>query len=212
MHASRVGTLRARSVAVPVALRTLVALLALLVGLAGPGARPAGATSPTGSTPKDGSTITAPPPFVAVDFSEPVIPAFGQGLEVFDAAGTKVDTGPLYSSELTRVAAKMPATLPPGAYTARYQVQSPNGPILKGQITFTLADPNAVDTSSGTNWWRIASWGALAVTALLLLFQVFLLVLADPEDRQRLQREAAVAAAITLGATVVLAVLAATVG
>ena len=31
MHASRVGTLRARSVAVPVALRTLVALLALLV-------------------------------------------------------------------------------------------------------------------------------------------------------------------------------------
>lgn len=199
----------------PSAIRTLavglLALVALVLSLVA-GTGPAGATTPTGSTPKDGSVVTTPPAVVAVDFTGPVIPAFGQGLEVFDASGTKVDTGPLYSSELTRVAAKMPATLAPGVYTARYQVQEPNGPILRGQISFTLADPAVATASGGTNWWRIASWGALAVTALLLLFQLFLAFLADPGDRSRLQREAAVAGGVTLAATIVLAVLAATLG
>jgi copper resistance protein C len=88
--------------------------------------------------PRVGSTVDAPSG-VTLFFTEPIEFAFSR-LEVADATGRKVETGPPEQPGPDRLAVTLP-TLSPGEYTVRWAVVSVDTHSTEGRFTFSVKEP-----------------------------------------------------------------------
>jgi methionine-rich copper-binding protein CopC len=91
------------------------------------------------SVPARRAVLTRPPDRVQLWFNEPIEPRFSR-VSVWNAAGQQVDLSDLRvdpgNPKLLSVG--LPASLPPGAYAARYRVLSVDGHVVEGELPFTL--------------------------------------------------------------------------
>ncbi|MFA9443952.1 copper resistance CopC/CopD family protein [Egicoccus sp. AB-alg6-2] len=130
-----------------------VATRALLVGLLSFGwlflhALPAaGHASLTETLPADGSRLEAAPASVVLRFNEPV-DAPTDGVRVYDADATRVDTGPAATASPGEVAVGLPPSLPDGGYVVTYRVISADSHPIAGTVAFTVGDADAVDDAT----------------------------------------------------------------
>ena len=88
--------------------------------------------------PRVGSTVEAPGA-VTLFFTEPIEAAFSR-LEVADAKGKKVESGPPRHPSPDRLEVTLP-TLPPGEYTVRWAVVSIDTHATEGSFTFSVKEP-----------------------------------------------------------------------
>ncbi len=191
----------------------LAGLLAVLVVLA-PGRAEAHAVLEGGSV-FDGQVLEVAPEELFLDFNEGISAPRG-GLRVFDADGTRVDTGGTFQTDdaddLVRVA--LEPGLAEGTYAVTYRVTSADGHPVNGAFVFSIgAEAGAADAllgqvfSSGADRpWAVAAaivrWVAYAgvlLAAGVALTAAWLrgTVLAAGSAVDRLARRSAVAVAVT---------------
>src|SRR5258706_1077558 len=72
--------------------------------------------------PRVGSTVHGAPASLTVTFTEPIEASFSR-LEVFDAKGRRIDSGPLEHPQPDQLRVSLPA-VPPGDYTVHWAVTS----------------------------------------------------------------------------------------
>lgn len=96
-----------------------------------------------GSFPAQGQHVDKAPPWVEVQFNEPVAAAFTP-LVVRDSRGQQVDLGDaaVDKDDPTKVTVSLKQPLPPGLYTASYRVTSLDGHPVDGVIAFTVGATN----------------------------------------------------------------------
>jgi methionine-rich copper-binding protein CopC len=92
-----------------------------------------------GSVPADGSVLSAPPPQVVLDFSEP---ARLTAAWIQRSGGPKQKLEPLPQQSAASVAVTVPA-LKPGAYELSWRALSADGHIVPGHIHFTVTPAGA---------------------------------------------------------------------
>ena len=86
--------------------------------------------------PRVGSTVGPPPSALVLTFTEGVEPAFSK-VELTDASGKRVDTGPLEHPESNVITVSLPG-LVPGSYTVSWSVVSVDTHPTDGRFTFTV--------------------------------------------------------------------------
>jgi len=160
-------------------------LTVVLVGLAillGGGLLAASAASAhatvAGSTPVDGSRLSAAPKTVEIDFDQAVSIGANVGyLRVLDQSGKRVDTGSTQhpGGDSTKIAVSLTSGLGDGTYTASFRVVSSDSHPVAGAIRFVvgsgalssaIATPSAVDGVTGTVY-DVVRWVAYAGFILL---------------------------------------------
>jgi hypothetical protein len=121
--------------------RLASALLAIVVALGGWPTRGAAHAALVSSAPAARSTLSLPPPRVALTFSERLEPAYAR-LSVWNDAGAQVDLkdGALDRDTRKVLAVSLPP-LPPGRYTVRYRVLSVDGHVVEASFAFTVGSP-----------------------------------------------------------------------
>lgn len=122
------------------ALRRLVALVALLLGVAALVPAAAGAHASLEATaPQNGAVLDRAPARVVFRFSEHVEGSFG-ALRVVDERGRRVDDGRVARPDGRRdaLAVGLRAGTPKGAYAATYRVVSADGHPVSGGVTFVV--------------------------------------------------------------------------
>src|SRR5438094_702135 len=88
--------------------------------------------------PRVGSTVGSPPSSLTLRFTEGVEAAFSK-VEVTDATGKRIETGPLEHPESNVIAVSLPG-LAPGSYTVSWSVVSVDTHPTDGHFTFTVKD------------------------------------------------------------------------
>lgn len=134
-----------------------------------------------GTTPADGSQLTAGPTEVVLTFSEDV-QALGTAVLVRDESGQDVTSGGLTIDGAVVTQALGPIT-EQGTYTTSYRVVSADGHPVAGEMTFTVtgvpgsavaatpSQPAAVQTAPDVKApvSRLTSWAWLFVSAVLIV-------------------------------------------
>lgn len=164
----------------------------------------------TGSSPSDGEAFDTSPGEVSLSFNEPVAANEGS-LRVFDADGTRVDSGPVEDDDDATVAVGLP-DLGDGAYVAAYRVVSADSHPITGTITFTVGDAQALDAEAvaaiagpgagplgtvGSVLRGIGYVGTLLAAGAVMFAAV---VARGPADRRRAERVGRPAAMVGAGA------------
>ena len=90
------------------------------------------------ATPAVGATVREAPGEVAIEFTESVEPKFST-IEVRDAAGARVDTGPAHLAGGAARLAVAVGALRPGPYTVVWHVVSTDTHRTQGHYGFTVA-------------------------------------------------------------------------
>lgn len=126
---------------------TRLALAAAVVLLVLPASAAAHATLEQ-TTPARGATLAQAPGQVEFRFDESVDASLG-AVQVFDSAGHAVQRGGAFhpGGSGARVAVRLPADLPHGAYTATYRVISADSHPVSGGFTFTVGHAAAAGRS-----------------------------------------------------------------
>jgi methionine-rich copper-binding protein CopC len=129
----------------------LPAALALVAALLLPAAPASAHDFPTGSSPKAGSTVTAPLRSVSVTFDEAVL-TYGRGSTVlrvigpdgrhFEAACPRVD------DRTVSVAARLGGA---GRYTVSWRVVSADGHAVTDSLVFTYRPPSGTAAAAGSS-------------------------------------------------------------
>ena len=158
---------------------TVLLLLTALIGLGLLGATSVSAhATVAGSTPVDGSRLTAAPKSVEIDFDQAVSIGTNVGyLHVIDQSGKRVDTGTTEhpGGDASKIDVNLADGLGDGTYTASFRIISADSHPVAGAIRFvvgngaltsTFATPSAVDGATGTAF-DIVRWTAFAGFALL---------------------------------------------
>lgn len=135
----------------PTALRVLVA--AALVGAAGLlAAPPASAHNVVVSTsPKDGTTVTAAPTQVVLNFEEAPLPG-GTAIVVTGPDGESATAGKTVITDASAAVPLVPLTVP-GKYTVSYRSASDDGHTITGTFAFTVPEsvlPSPTPTATPT--------------------------------------------------------------
>jgi copper resistance protein C len=89
--------------------------------------------------PRVGSTVSPPPAVLTLAFTEPIEAAFSR-VEVTDAAGKRIETGPLEHPAPATITVSLPA-LVPGSYTVTWAVVSVDTHPTEGHFTFSVKGP-----------------------------------------------------------------------
>jgi len=89
----------------------------------------------TASSPADRTSLTTPPPYVSITFSETVSSSLG-GLDVLDGEGRRVDEGTLERPSADTLRIGLRSGLADGTYIANYRVISADGHAISGAIVF----------------------------------------------------------------------------
>jgi len=89
--------------------------------------------------PRVGSTLSSPPAALTLAFTEPIEAAFSR-VEVTDAAGKRIETGPLQHPAPATIAVSLPG-LGPGSYTVTWAVVSVDTHPTEGHFTFSVKGP-----------------------------------------------------------------------
>jgi len=89
--------------------------------------------------PRVGSTVSSPPAAVTLTFTEPIEAAFSR-VEVTDAGGRRVETGPLQHPAPTTITVSLPG-LAPGSYTVSWAVVSVDTHPTEGHFQFIVKGP-----------------------------------------------------------------------
>ncbi|CAB4845914.1 MAG: hypothetical protein F2911_08275 [Actinobacteria bacterium] len=101
----------------------------------------------TGSTPADGSVVTAPPAQIRMTFTDEVV-TIGVAVIVVGPDGVRVARGKPVVDGLAVTQGLVPLTVS-GAYTVSYRVVSSDGHPISGKLRFTATlPPVASDASS----------------------------------------------------------------
>ena len=100
----------------------------------------------TRSEPRAKARLEQPPRLVELWFSDALSQGFST-IEVTDAQGGRVDSGPVTHAEGDKKAQVGLRELGPGAYTVTYKVVSVDEHTIRGKFTFTVAEPAAAATS-----------------------------------------------------------------
>jgi copper transport protein len=159
-------------------LLTLAILLGLgVLGVLGAASASAHATV-AGSTPVDGSRLTAAPKSVEIDFDQAVSIGTNVGyLRVVDQSGKRVDTGTTQhpDGDASKIAVNLASALGDATFTASFRVVSSDSHPIAGAIRFVVgngalspayATPSAVDGATGLAF-DLVRWLAFAGFALL---------------------------------------------
>lgn len=155
--------------------RLALALLAALTALALVAA-PAGAhANLVRSSPSPGTAVDPAPPVVYAEFSEAIDLGYSS-LEVLDANGQSVTTGPTEADPTTRTAMLVPvAELAAGTYVVVWRTLSVvDGHVIRGSFAFGVGEPVAADVAVAVA--SIESSPAAAVSRWLLFMGVALLI------------------------------------
>ena len=86
--------------------------------------------------PRVGSTVSSPPAALALTFTEPIEAAFSR-VEVTDAAGKRIEIGPLQHPTPATITVSLPG-LAPGSYMVSWSVVSVDTHATDGHFTFTV--------------------------------------------------------------------------
>jgi len=89
--------------------------------------------------PRVGSTVHSAPTGLSLAFTEPVEPAFSR-VEVADAAGKRIETGPVEHPAPKTLTVSLPG-LAPGSYTVTWSVVSVDTHSTEGHFTFSVQGP-----------------------------------------------------------------------
>ena len=89
--------------------------------------------------PRVGSTVGSPPSSLTLRFTEGVEAAFSK-VEVTDATGKRIETGPLEHPESNVIAVSLPG-LAPGSYTVSWSVVSVDTHPTEGHFAFVVKGP-----------------------------------------------------------------------
>ena len=125
----------------------VVALVTMIVLLAGSGATPAFAHAGLeGSTPAASSVLETSPPLISLDFDEDIdVPL--TSIELFDAASTPIALGaPTQGADGSIVQASVPA-LGDGTYAVVWRVTSADGHVVTGAFSFQIGTGAGVDSA-----------------------------------------------------------------
>ncbi len=112
-------------------------LLLVATVLVLPRAAPAHAF-PEAEEPKVGSTVTAPPQQVSIQFNAPIEALFSR-LDVVDRSGQSADEGTPQVNADTRTLTMHLKPLTLGEYTVKWSVVAKDGHRTEGSYTFTVA-------------------------------------------------------------------------
>ena len=89
--------------------------------------------------PRVGSTVSSPPAALALTFTEPIEAAFSR-VEVTDAAGKRIETGPLQHPAPATITVSLPG-LAPGSYKVTWAVVSVDTHPTEGHFAFVVKGP-----------------------------------------------------------------------
>ena len=89
--------------------------------------------------PRVGSTVSSPPAVLTLAFTEPIEAAFSR-VEVRDAAGKRIETGPLEHPAPATITVSLPG-LAPGRYTVAWAVVSVDTHPTEGHFEFVVKGP-----------------------------------------------------------------------
>jgi len=159
--------------------------------------------------PADAGRVDATPAQVVVRFSEPVQLLQPTDLQVVDATGNPVSSGPgrVQPSDASVIEVPVRDGLPPGTYTTRWRVVSADGHIIPGAAVFALGDvpmappylggPGGASGPTETSAWAVtARWIELVGIGGLVALLVFRLLVwraawRPPPPMPQSQRDAA---------------------
>lgn len=140
-------------------------------------------------TPTDSGRVDAGPEQVVVRFSEPVQLLQPSDLEVVDATGNPVSTGPgrVRAADASVIEVPVRDGLAPGTYTTRWRVVSADGHIIPGAAVFAVGDvpmappylggPGGASGPTETSAWAVtARWVELVGIGGLVALLVFRLL------------------------------------
>lgn len=117
------------------------------------------------SVPAADATLDAPPKAIVLEFGGEVVVA-GDGIQVFDDAGTRVDVGDPKQSKGTRIVQPIRATAG-GTYGVAYRVSSGDGHVVTGAYSFVVgAGGQGADGGAARDASRKAATTATTVQAL----------------------------------------------
>lgn len=192
------------------ALVLVTSLLAIALGWAmAPAPQAMGHAVVKEITPADSGRVNSGPGEVVVRFSEPVQLLRPSDLEVVNATGEPVSTGPgrVRASDASVIEVAVRDGLPPGTYTTRWRVVSADGHIIPGAAVFALGDvpmappylggPGGASGPTETSAWAVtARWVELVGIGGLVALIVFRLLVwggawRPPPPMPRAQRDAA---------------------
>ncbi len=129
--------------------QVLALLLAGIVALV-PGAPAHAHAALVSSDPAEGARLDAPPPQIALTFSEDIRrPAY---VVVTAPDGTTVDAGPAapVDGTVTQPVATVPPTEASGLWTVAYRVVSVDGHPISAELTFTVREARSTGGDDGT--------------------------------------------------------------
>jgi methionine-rich copper-binding protein CopC len=89
------------------------------------------------ATPAVGSEVSGSPPTVALTYSEPVEPSFSS-IQVTDASGVRVDTGPPVAADRGRQLSVGLKPLRPGTYKVEWRITSVDTHKTAGHFMFSV--------------------------------------------------------------------------
>ena len=89
--------------------------------------------------PRVGSTVSSPPALLTLVFTEPIEAAFSR-VEVADASGKRIATGPLEHPAPATITVSLPG-LAPGSYTVTWAVVSVDTHPTEGHFVFVVKGP-----------------------------------------------------------------------
>jgi len=89
--------------------------------------------------PRVGSTVSSPPAALTLTFTEPIEAAFSR-VEVTDAAGKRIETGPLQHPAPATITVSLPG-LAPGSYKVTWAVLSVDTHPTEGHFAFVVKGP-----------------------------------------------------------------------
>ncbi|MGH9872293.1 MAG: copper resistance CopC/CopD family protein [Pyrinomonadaceae bacterium] len=101
------------------------------------------------SEPKNNSTLEQAPKFVELWFSEELEAGLNT-IEVKDQAGKRVDRGEVVLTEGNKKAQVELEELSPGIYTVTWKALSADQHTMRGNFTFTVVAPNALQTPASS--------------------------------------------------------------
>ena len=140
-------------------------------------------------TPDDSGRVNASPDQVVVRFSEPVQLLQPGDLQVVDATGNPVSSGPgrVRAADASVIEVPVRDGLPPGTYTTRWRVVSADGHIIPGAAVFAVGDvpmappylggPGGASGPTETSAWAVtARWVELVGIGGLVALLVFRLL------------------------------------
>jgi copper resistance protein C len=152
------------------AMTSALALTALAALWLGTGvAAASGELALLGSLPAADEEVDRPPEVARAVFSAPVEPD-GEGLQVHDASGDRVDDGARQEPPSPAVVeVPLPDDLPAGEYVASWSVRSADGETLEGSWSFTVLGTGSATPAGASDSGPIARGSAITVALLALL-------------------------------------------